>query len=667
MVCMLAVEVDCKYSAYRIGSGSFTGVHRMADKIVQALLKRWLVIGAAIVAAIMFAHWLVLLPAPVALARGESPPFVEILFRSAREPGSAWFLRLALGLIAVTGIAACSLALIITLKAVQSLAIRYLGAALALCSLATAYFFFAATHDVYRPLIGWSWGNEWRALLDFVFYILDLAAPLFLIRFFRAYPRSVTDEQLLQHYRGIMAEARAKISHGWRKRVYPQRGGDPDEPNKVERFLWRGAPQQRMAQVQRFWNSSTMFYVAIGLALFTAVAGYLGREPLLLTGAVSSAKVIGILNAAASALVFLFFVYGAQISFENLLFHHRQALPEDRARIDWIYATMLVAGIVLLAVSPLWWALLLWLIPYMEANAIVPPGQVLFIGPTIISIELFVMAFVTALALSIFYKGAVDPRLAARKLTVFGLLGLVVAFLFILLERTVALKIVAFFNLSPDMGALIAGAAVAGTIAPVKSRVEKTLNSFVGRFLPLDSLIEGERKVIAVAISDLSGYTALSAQDEKQALLLAALLQRQATKLTEAHGGRIVKSMGDAVMFAFDDADTAITVLTALHRDFAPAAEQLGVTALQVHSGAHMGEVTVAHDGDIYGQTVNIAARIQGSAAPGQIVISESVAAAASPADYRDLGFRQFKNVPEAIPCRELLPATASLAQAAIV
>ena len=641
----------------------------MADKVAQALLNRWLVIVAAIAAAIVFAHWLVLLPEPVALARGESPLFVEILFRSAQGSASAWFLRLELGLIAVTGIAASLLALIITLKAVQSAAIRYLAAALALCSLATAYFFFAATHDVYRQLIGWPWGNDWRALLDFVFYILDLAAPLFLIRFFRAYPRSVTDEQLLQHYRGIMAEARAKMSLGWRKRVYPQRGGDPDEPNKVERFLWSGAPQQTMAQVQRIWISSTMFYVAIGLALFAAVAGYLGRESLVLAGVASNTKFIELLNAAASALIFLFFVYGAQVSFENLQFHHREAVPEDRARIDWIYATMLFAGIILGAVSPLWFALLPWLIPYMEARAVAPPGVMLIMGPTIMSIELFVAAFVAALALSIFYKGAVDPRLAARKLTVFGLLGLVVAFLFVLLERTVALKIVAFFGLSPDTGALLAGAAVAATIAPVKNRAEKAIHLFVGRFLPLDSLVDGERKVLTVAISDLSGYTSLSARDEKQALLLAALLQRQAARLTEAHGGRIVKSMGDAVMFAFDDADSAVTVLTALHRDFAPAAGQLGVEALQVHSGAHTGEVTVAQDGDIYGQTVNIAARIQGSAAPGQIVVSESVAAAASKADYRDLGARQFKSVPQPVACLELtmqsvLPSVATTATA---
>jgi class 3 adenylate cyclase len=271
------------------------------------------------------------------------------------------------------------------------------------------------------------------------------------------------------------------------------------------------------------------------------------------------------------------------------------------------------------------------------------------------------LGVLVSIALSIFYRGAIDPRLAARKITVFGVLGLVVAFLFVLIERTVALKIVALFNLAPDTGALIAGACVAATVAPIKNHAEKGINSFVGRFLPLDSMIQGEHKSLAVALSDLSGYTLLSSRDEKQALLLAALLQRQANKQVNTFGGRIVKSMGDAVMFAFDDAPSAAKALTALHRDFAPAAEQLGVTVLQVHSGAHVGDVTVAHDGDLYGQTVNVTARIQGAAAPGQIVVSESFAIAADGEAYRDLGPQHFKNVPEAVSCCELLMSTASV------
>ena len=79
---------------------------------------------------------------------------------------------------------------------------------------------------------------------------------------------------------------------------------------------------------------------------------------------------------------------------------------------------------------------------------------------------------------------------------------------------------------------------------------------------------------------------------------------------------------------------------------------------LPVHSGAHWGEVTVARDGDLYGQVVNIAARLQASSEAGQIVVSRAFAELARHvAPMRDLGLRQFKNVADRIQCEELIIA----------
>jgi class 3 adenylate cyclase len=89
---------------------------------------------------------------------------------------------------------------------------------------------------------------------------------------------------------------------------------------------------------------------------------------------------------------------------------------------------------------------------------------------------------------------------------------------------------------------------------------------------------------------------------------------------------------------------------------FAPAARQLGLQPLQVHSGAHWGDVTVAGDGDIYGQTVNLAVRIQASAVAGQIAVSSAFASTAGgTARFRSIGERQFKNVTGFVPCEELV------------
>lgn len=101
---------------------------------------------------------------------------------------------------------------------------------------------------------------------------------------------------------------------------------------------------------------------------------------------------------------------------------------------------------------------------------------------------------------------------------------------------------------------------------------------------------------------------------------------------------------------------TAARVLSALHSGFAPAARQLGLQPLQVHSSAHWGDVTVAGDGDIYGQTAILAARIQASAVAGQIAVSSAfVSSAGGTARFRCIGERQFKNVTGLAPCQELV------------
>lgn len=332
-------------------------------------------------------------------------------------------------------------------------------------------------------------------------------------------------------------------------------------------------------------------------------------------------------------LMFIFFAMGA--AFQGLHYHHREAI------------------------QPLWWGLLIVLLPYGEGSAASQSTFMVMFGPLAIGTQLFFLAFLVALALSIFYRGAVDPRLAARRVTVFGLMSLIVAVLFVVLERALAMKVVAWFQLPQETGALIAAAAVAGTVGPMRATVHRSLNGWVSRFLPLDTLMQGERRTLAVVISDISGYTALSARDEKQAMLLAALLQRQAHRAAEDHGGRVVKSMGDAVVLAFESAGSAARAMQALHRPFGPAAALLGLEPLPMHSGAHYGEVTQTHDGDLYGPTINIAARLLSVAAPGQVVVSAELAAATAldATRVRDLGAKRLKNVPEPVRCVELLEA----------
>ena len=187
--------------------------------------------------------------------------------------------------------------------------------------------------------------------------------------------------------------------------------------------------------------------------------------------------------------------------------------------------------------------------------------------------------------------------------------------------------------------------------------VSSSMTALVGRLLPIEQLMDGERKRAVVAMCDLSGYTALSVRDEKQALLIAALLHRNASLISQAHGGRMVKSIGDAVMLEFPDADSAAKALMRLHSEFPAACRAMGFEPLPVHSGAHFGEVVVGHDKDLFGQTVNLAAHLQGEAKAGQIVVSDAFIAERRAArdGCRALGPRRLKNIPNEVDCHELI------------
>ena len=622
----------------------------MPSRAVKTMIA---VLAAA--AAGVFVHWALVQPALVDSHSLRGPFFVQILLGAppGGPPSPYWFRHLNLVLIAAVGLLAAALSLLIVLKSEVTAATRRLAAALALAPLSAAYFFLLSTHGSYRQALGLDAGPAQQFLATFLAYAAGLAATCLLVRFFLEYPRRPGEAQLQAFYARQHEARAAKLVAGWRRLVYRKKTA---EPPAWARYLSGGTTEMSLGW--KHFGSSWPIAVALALALAGAAVDTYALMPSV-AGDPLAKKTVALLQTAPWILNVTFIVVALLAAFQGLQYHHREAIADDRARIDWIYGTLLVAGVLLLAIAPLWWGLLAVLLPSMEGAWGPVPGFVMILGPTAIGTELFLLAFVVSLALSIFYRGTVDPRLAMRRISVFGLMSLVVAVLFVLLERAVAMKIVAWFQLPHETGSLIAAAAVAGTLAPVRSTAERSITGFVSRFLPLDSLMEGERRRLAVVISDISGYTALSARDEKQAMLLAALLQRQANKATEAFGGRVVKSMGDAVILAFDSAASAARAIESLHHEFAMAAPVLGLEPLPMHSGAHYGDVTQTHDGDLYGQTINIAARLLSLAAPGQQVVSAEFAAAAAlgAPRLRDMGPKRLKNVPEPVSCHEVVAA----------
>jgi class 3 adenylate cyclase len=331
-----------------------------------------------------------------------------------------------------------------------------------------------------------------------------------------------------------------------------------------------------------------------------------------------------------------------------LYMNWRSGNAEQRRAIAWIFlgtasvfvlwsGAMTIASIAVLLTNSEWFG---------KVN-----GCALVLGPV-----LTVLAFVLSLWASILHRGSFDPALALRKGAGVAALGIVLTALFVAVEGAASSLIVTHMGMPSESGPVIAGTVVALGFKPLRERIENRVEQAMLRLLPAEAVAEGERRVCAVLFADLSGYTRLSETDEKEAMTLAAILHRHARRSAAAHGGRVVKTIGDAVLCVFDRADQALAAAADLSRGFRDEAARLELEALPLHSGLHVGEVVTAHDGDVFGASVNLAARLQSLAGANELIASNSAAGAvaASMIPAEPLPGQRFKNIAEPVDCLRL-------------
>ena len=158
-----------------------------------------------------------------------------------------------------------------------------------------------------------------------------------------------------------------------------------------------------------------------------------------------------------------------------------------------------------------------------------------------------------------------------------------------------------------------------------------------------------ERKLSAILAADVAGYSRLMHNDEEGThAKLAALLADAVNPAIAAHGGRIVKNTGDGFLAEFPSAVGAVRAAV----QFQTRIEEL--TAAEVEDrriafrvGINIGDVIVEPH-DIFGDGVNIAARLEGIAEPGGICISSSAydqVWGKVGVEFADLGEQTLKNI----------------------
>ena len=127
-----------------------------------------------------------------------------------------------------------------------------------------------------------------------------------------------------------------------------------------------------------------------------------------------------------------------------------------------------------------------------------------------------------------------------------------------------------------------------------------------------------ERKLAAIFFSDIVGFTALMGADEATTLQIIETNEEIHLKAFATHRGRLLKKLGDGMLASFDTASGAVECAQVIQQ----AVSHDGRFELRV--GIHLGEIIEA-DGDVHGDGVNIASRIQGVVEAGQIGFSKVV------------------------------------------
>ena len=154
----------------------------------------------------------------------------------------------------------------------------------------------------------------------------------------------------------------------------------------------------------------------------------------------------------------------------------------------------------------------------------------------------------------------------------------------------------------------------------------------------------GSMVIATFGFVDLAGFTALTeAHGDAEAVDMLVRFEAT-TKASLGHSGRLVKTIGDAVMLAFDEPTAAVTAVVALFE--AMQGTDLPVARCGLHHGA-----AVERNGDYFGAAVNLAARIAAQAHGGQVVATSAVAEAARGAGVpvADLGCFDLRNIAEPV------------------
>jgi adenylate cyclase len=167
-----------------------------------------------------------------------------------------------------------------------------------------------------------------------------------------------------------------------------------------------------------------------------------------------------------------------------------------------------------------------------------------------------------------------------------------------------------------------------------------------------------ERKLVAILAADVASYSRLMELDEEGTLATLSAFRLVTDRLISRHEGRICGTAGDSILAAFGSALEAVQCAVEIQNELAHENNDLEKDRrMQFRIGINVGDVMLK-DGDIFGDGVNIAARLEGLADPGGICISRGIhdhVMKTLPFEFEDLGEQSVKNIAQPVRVYRLL------------
>src|SRR3954465_3516784 len=163
----------------------------------------------------------------------------------------------------------------------------------------------------------------------------------------------------------------------------------------------------------------------------------------------------------------------------------------------------------------------------------------------------------------------------------------------------------------------------------------------VGAALPQEPV---QRRLAAILAADVVGYSALMQRAEEATYAEFERLKRELIEPSlSRHEGRLIKTTGDGALAEFASPCAAVRCAVEIQDHLAS-----GSSPLRLRVGLNLGDVIVGEDGDLYGDGINIAVRLEGVADPGGILTSEKVHSEVEgklDVGFEDRGEQQLKNI----------------------